>query len=57
MTVTVGDLPDGFYVAADRTGLGLQVVDEIATAHDRTVRAADAESGGAGFVLTGIAIE
>ena len=76
VTVTVGDLEDGFYVAddgpglpevdreqlfemgystADRgTGLGLNIVKEVATAHGWEVTATDSETGGARFEITGV---
>ncbi|MFB6235736.1 MAG: PAS domain-containing sensor histidine kinase [Halopenitus sp.] len=69
VSVTVGDVDSGFYVADDRcgfpeqdgdqmfesgyttsvsgTGLGLAIVEEVAEAHDWTVRATESEAGGA----------
>ncbi|WP_181687388.1 PAS domain-containing sensor histidine kinase [Halorhabdus salina] len=71
VTVMVGSLPDGFYVAddgsgiepADResvfehgytsgyggTGVGLTIVDRIATAHGWDISVTDSEDGGARF--------
>ncbi len=76
VTVTVGALSDGFYVAddgsgipaADRedvfdegfsksqdgTGFGLAIVKQIVAAHDWTIRAVEAEAGGARFEITGV---
>jgi PAS domain S-box-containing protein len=76
VTVTVGDLSDGFYVAddgsgipdADRgsvfdagystasggTGLGLQIVERIADAHDWTVGVAESDDGGTRIEVTGV---
>ena len=75
VTVRVGELPDGFYVADDGpgipaekreevfehghttneegTGFGLSIVSEIASAHGWEVEAAESESGGARFEVTG----
>jgi len=76
VTVTVGDLPDGFYVAddgpgvpeaersavfeagystrADGSGLGLSIVESIATAHGWSVDLVAGRSGGARFEFTGV---
>jgi PAS domain S-box-containing protein len=76
VTVTVGDLDDGFYVAddgpgipadereqvfeagyttaADGTGFGLQIVDQVAEAHGWTVTATESDDGGARFEFTGV---
>ena len=75
VTVTVGELSEGFYVADDGpgipaekreevfehghttneegTGFGLSIVSEIASAHGWEVEAAESESGGARFEVTG----
>ncbi|MCG1002982.1 MULTISPECIES: HAMP domain-containing sensor histidine kinase [Halobacterium] len=44
----------GYTTAAHGTGFGLAIVKQIADAHGWTVRATDAESGGARFELGGI---
>jgi signal transduction histidine kinase len=45
------------YRAGDReTGLGLTIVDRIASAHGWTIRASDAEHGGARFVVDGVTL-
>ena len=76
VTVTVGDLPDGFYVEdtgvgipeADRTqlldpacspehggaGLGLRIVERIATAHGWETTVTAGTDGGARFEITGV---
>lgn len=74
VTVTVGALPTGFYVADDGrgideelrthafemgesakgTGIGLAIVDRVATAHDWTVELTESEAGGARFEFTGV---
>ncbi|KOX94166.1 histidine kinase [Haloarcula rubripromontorii] len=76
LTVTVGALADGFYVAdtgpgippeerdevfkaghstaADGTGFGLRIVEQIADAHGWTVTVTDSDSGGARFEVRGI---
>jgi PAS domain S-box-containing protein len=75
VTVTVGELDDGFYVeddgpgiqaedparlfeagystTAEGTGFGLRIVEQVADAHGWTLRATDAEDGGARFEVTG----
>lgn len=45
----------GYTVAGDGTGLGLTIVDRIATAHGWTVTVAESDSGGARFEVTGLA--
>ncbi|MFB6309096.1 MAG: PAS domain-containing protein [Haloarculaceae archaeon] len=79
VTVTVGDLDDGFYVADDGpgipederdrvfeagysttdtgTGFGLNIVGEIAKAHDWDVTVRDSEAGGARFEITCVTVE
>lgn len=76
VTVTVGELDDGFFVADDGrgipaedrvevfdtgysqgeegTGFGLSIVQQIADAHDWTVRVTDGPDGGARFDITGV---
>ncbi|MFC4407794.1 ATP-binding protein [Haloarchaeobius iranensis] len=76
VTVTVGDLPDGFYVAddgpgipederdqvfeagyttaADGTGFGLRIVEQVAQAHGWTVTVTGSAAGGARFEFTGV---
>ena len=76
LTVTVGDLPDGFYVAddgqgipeserdrvfetgystsTDGTGFGLSIVEQVAEAHDWSIRVTESEAGGARFEFTGV---
>ncbi|MFC4405206.1 hybrid sensor histidine kinase/response regulator [Haloarchaeobius iranensis] len=76
LTVTVGDLPDGFYVAddgrgipesardqvfetgystsADGTGFGLSIAEQVADAHDWSIRVTESEAGGARFEFTGV---
>jgi signal transduction histidine kinase len=76
VTVTIGDLPDGFYVADDGpgiptaareqvfsagysttdtgTGLGLNIAQQIAHAHDWEIRVTESDGGGARFELTGV---
>jgi signal transduction histidine kinase len=71
LSVTVGPLPDGFYVADDGvgvpeaerdhvvefgytttddgTGIGLGIVEDVATAHGWTVTVTESEDGGARF--------
>lgn len=78
MTVTVGDRPDGFYVAddgigismdeyadvfedgytstADGTGLGLNIVEQIATAHDWSIAVEESDDGGARFEISGVTV-
>jgi len=75
VTVTVGGLDDGFFVADDGpgippaereaglrrglydrgpgTGLGLNIVKQVADAHGWTVRAVESEAGGVRFEFTG----
>lgn len=79
VTVTVGSLADGFYVAdtgpgipdgersdvfdsghttaANGTGFGLAIVQEITDAHGWTVTVTESESGGARFEITGVTAE
>jgi signal transduction histidine kinase len=45
----------GYTASSDGTGLGLTIVRRIATAHSWTVAAAQSESGGARFEVTGLA--
>ncbi len=76
VTVTVGDRPEGFFVADDGpgippdqheavfdigvadedggTGLGLYIVEEVATAHGWSVLVSESEAGGARFDFTGV---
>jgi len=76
VTVTVGDLDDGFYVADDGsgipeneredvfeagysttqggTGLGLNIVHEIANAHDWEITVTESEAGGTRFESRGV---
>lgn len=76
VTVTIGDLEDGFYVADDGpgipeteredvfepgysttdvgTGFGLNIVAEIADAHDWDVRIRDADGGGTRLEFTNV---
>jgi len=76
LSITVGPLPDGFYVeddgvgipeskrehalefgyttAEDGTGIGLGIVDDIATAHGWQVAVAESEAGGARFEFTNV---
>jgi len=76
VTVTVGDLDDGFYVADDGsgipederdavfeagystthggTGLGLNIVHEIAHAHDWRITVTESEAGGTRFESRGV---
>jgi len=78
VTVTVGGLSDGFYVADDGpgidpdrreevfdagystsrsgTGFGLRIVEQVADAHGWSVRAAESETGGARFDITGVEV-
>ena len=77
VTVTIGQLADGFYVeddgpgipaddreqifdagystARDGTGFGLSIVEEIADAHDWSIRVTEGADGGARFEVTGVA--
>jgi signal transduction histidine kinase len=76
LSITVGPLPDGFYVqddgvgipeserghvlefgyttAEDGTGIGLGIVEDIATAHGWQVTVAEGEAGGARFEFTNV---
>lgn len=76
VTVTVGELDDGFYVADDGpgipenerddvfetgystaddgTGFGLNIVEEIATAHGWDTQISESRDGGARFEFTGV---
>jgi PAS domain S-box-containing protein len=78
VTITIGDVDGGFYVADDGpgipaeeredvfatgystaddgTGLGLNIVDQIAEAHGWTVTVTESETGGARFEITGVEI-
>jgi len=78
ITVTVGDLSNGFYVAddgpgipvgereavfeagystaAEGTGFGLAIVQDIADAYDWTIDVVDSETGGARFEISGLEI-
>jgi PAS domain S-box-containing protein len=47
----------GYTTNADGTGLGLNIVDEIARAHDWEVAVTDVEDGGARFEIAGVAVE
>ena len=77
VTVTIGQLADGFYVeddgpgipaddreqifdagystARDGTGFGLSIVEEIADAHDWSIRVTEGADSGARFEVTGVA--
>jgi signal transduction histidine kinase len=77
VTVTIGQLADGFYVeddgpgipaddreqifdagystARDGTGFGLSIVEEIADAHDWSIRVTEGADGGARFEVTDVA--
>jgi signal transduction histidine kinase len=44
----------GYSTATDGTGFGLMIVEEIADAHDWSVRVTDGEPGGARFEITGV---
>jgi len=44
----------GYTAAGDGTGLGLTIVDRIATAHGWTVGVAESDGGGARFEITGV---
>ncbi len=79
VTVTVGDIDDGFYFEDDGpgippeqrgdvfeygysttetgTGLGLNIVEQIATAHGWSVRVTESADGGARFEITGVGTE
>ncbi|NIC00780.1 response regulator [Halobacterium sp. R2-5] len=76
VSVTVGELDGGFYVADDGpgipeserervfeygysteddgTGFGLRIVEQVADAHDWSVRVTDSRGGGARFEVTGV---
>lgn len=76
VTITVGELKDGFFIADDGpgiplgerdevfkagyttsssgTGLGLNIVEQIADAHDWTIRAVEGRNGGARFEIAGV---
>ncbi|GAB7013052.1 hybrid sensor histidine kinase/response regulator [Halolamina salina] len=75
VTITVGDLDGGFFVAddgpgvpeseresvfetgyttGDGTGFGLAIVEQVAEAHDWSVRLVGSEDGGARFEFTGV---
>ncbi len=76
VTVTVGDLPDGFYVADDGvgvpegawddvfeagysrsaggTGLGLNIVEQVADAHGWEITVRESDDGGARFEVSGV---
>jgi signal transduction histidine kinase len=45
----------GYTAAGDGTGLGLTIVDRIATAHEWTVGVGESDGGGARFEITGVA--
>ncbi|WP_158599362.1 PAS domain S-box protein [Halobellus sp. Atlit-38R] len=79
VTITIGDVDGGFYVADDGpgipaeeredvfatgystaddgTGLGLNIVDQIAEAHGWTVTVTESETGGARFEITGVEVQ
>jgi len=79
VTITVGDLPSGFYVADDGagipvddldrvfdagfsttddgTGLGLNIVKQIAHAHGWELSVTESRDGGARFEITGVDVE
>jgi signal transduction histidine kinase len=79
VTVTIGELDDGVYVADDGpgippeeredvfeagystsgsgTGFGLSIVEQVAEAHDWTVRVTESASGGARFEIVGMSVE
>ena len=76
VTVTVGELADGFYIeddgpgiplndrdavfepgysqSANGTGFGLNIVEQIVTAHDWRIRVTDGTDGGARFEITNV---
>jgi PAS domain S-box-containing protein len=78
VTVRIGDLEDGFYVAddgpgipaeernevfeagysttAEGTGLGLNIVEEIAEAHGWDISVTESDAGGARFEITDVAV-
>jgi len=77
VTITIGDLDDGFYLAddgegipkedreevfeagystaADGTGFGLRIVEQIVEAHGWEITVAESQSGGTKFEITGVA--
>ena len=44
----------GYSTATEGTGFGLPVVETVAEAHGRDVRATESEPGGARFEVTGV---
>lgn len=53
-TVTVGSIPDGFYVADEGTGFGLAIIARIAETHGWHVTLTASETGGARFEIAGV---
>jgi signal transduction histidine kinase len=47
----------GYTTTEAGTGFGLNIVEQIATAHDWTVRVTESDSGGARFEFSGVALE
>jgi PAS domain S-box-containing protein len=61
LTLTVGELDDGFYVAADGVGVPaderVAVFDAIADAHGWSIAVGESEAGSARFEITGVEFE
>jgi signal transduction histidine kinase len=54
VTITVGILDDGFYVADNGPGIPAGERDQAFEAHDWSITVTDSESSGARFEITGV---